>query len=468
MKKLIIVSITFCLAMLTSCSLDPTLADKEPAEVVTVASMQQFMSGTYHMMKKTEYWGRNMIVMGEVRSDNVFANGSSGRFVRESRMDILPTDGNPRDEMIQMYATTAQPNVIINTDMETVEGPEEEKEHLLGEAYLTRAMVHFDLLRLFGQTYVDGSDLGISYITEFKGEDLNVPRGTVSENQTQIYSDISEAIEHFKNGAESSRAGAKTNFTLMAAYALESRVGTYFNDYDKVLEHSEDILGQFPITPKSEYVNYWKIDAGIGAASIFELAQNETDNSGIRGLAYIYRGDSYGDLQTFDNILEDAEFEPGDVRGSEAMIAVDVNGSGVLTNMGKYPSGGGQLGQDNIKVFRYAEVVLNIAEATLLGAGNSSKALDLLNSIATNRGASAYAQATLENIMKERRKELIYEGMRSFDLQRWGHGIPQGNHNSGILNDHGDVPDGAYNFALPIPEKELNSNRASEQNKGYN
>src|SRR5690625_1097932 len=93
------------------------------------------------------------------------------------------------------------------------------------------------------------------------------------------------------------------------------------------------------------------------AGSISELYQSTTENQDINGLAQIFRG-SYGDIVGFDNLLEDAEFEEGDVRASEDMIAEE---GGYLRNMGKYPSMGQLLGQDNIKVFRIEEVVLNHA-----------------------------------------------------------------------------------------------------------
>jgi len=66
------------------------------------------------------------------------------------------------------------------------------------------------------------------------------------------------------------------------------------------------------------------------------LVYSSTDNNNINGLVYIYRGSSYGDIQVLDDLV--SIFDAGDVRASAAMISVDVGGSEVLANMGKYPS----------------------------------------------------------------------------------------------------------------------------------
>lgn len=460
MKKYFIIAFSIVIAGLTtSCSLDPTVADEMGTDVTDIQTMRQLMDGSYAQMVDYRYWGRNMLILGEVRADNVYANGSSGRFAVTSRMNLLPTSGDVDDTFRYAYATTANPNIIINSDWENVAGDEADKKHILGEAYAVRAMVHFDLLRLFGQAYSEG-DLGVSYITEFKADDVNVSRGTIEENKAKIYADINKAIAFFEEGASSQYASSKINFTLDAAYALKSRVATYFKDYDIALEASSELINKYTVTPASEVVSYWSMSTP-GEASIFELQQTTDNSQGINGLAYIYRGTSYGDIQCFDNLVSDVGFEAGDVRASSDMIDT-INGK--VRNMGKYPHMETLLGSDNIKVFRFAEVVLNHAEA-LLETGNAGDALTYLNMIPENRNASAYTQATLENIEKERRKELLFEGFRFFDLARFGQDIRDIEPTS--TNNHGLIPAGDYRFAMPIPQKEMDANTAAVQNPGY-
>src|SRR5699024_8002629 len=143
---------------------------------------------------------------------------------------------------------------------------------------------------------------------------------------------------------------------------------------------------------------------------------------------------------------------------------IDYKQEGELRNMGKYPDEDN--GSDNIKVFRIEEVILNHAEALLNGSDSKpDKALEYLNEIPKNRNASLYDDATIDNILKERRKELLFEGFRFHDLSR--HGLDVRDMDSSTPNNHGNVSAGSYRYAMPIPEKEINTNSNTEQNQMY-
>ena len=464
MKKNLIIGLSLVLAFfVTSCSLEPTIADAEEGmDILDAKSMRQMIDGSYVTMSNYRYHGRNMIIAGEIRADNVHANGNSGRFVRWSNMNILSTDSDVGDLMRYAYSTVSNANLIIDLDLESVEGDEEDKNQVLGEAYAMRAYAHFDLMRLFGQRYIDnGSDLGISYVKDYKVSENNKERGTFDDNIADLKSDIADAIQYLEAGQGSQFAANKTNFTLDAAYALQSRVGTYIKDYEYAYEGSSEIVDNYAITPEEDFVEYWK-EQTPPEASIMELYQNTSDNNqSINGIANIYRGTSYGDVEPMPNLVADAEFESDDIRASSAMISGNaMNG---YINAGKYPSMGTELGADNIKIFRIEEIVLNHAEALANGAG-AGDALEYLNSIPENRGASSYGDASMENIIKERRKELVFEGFRFFDLARTGMDIRDMGQ---PLNNHGEISAGDDKFALPIPQRELDTNRDAVQNPGY-
>ncbi|MCF8380099.1 MAG: RagB/SusD family nutrient uptake outer membrane protein [Bacteroidales bacterium] len=68
---------------------------------------------------------------------------------------------------------------------------------------------------------------------------------------------------------------------------------------------------------------------------------------------------------------------------------------------------------------RLAEIYLNYAEAVVeSGSGNASKAQDLINALRQRAGHTDYIPLTLENVLKERRVELAFEGHRYWDLNR--------------------------------------------------
>lgn len=457
------------LLVISACSLDPVVKDNIDTDINTIDDIKTFIDGAYAYLKNDKYWGRNMIVVGEVRADNVDVNGNTNRFMEWSRMEILPTEKHTDNLMTYIYSSVANPNIIINTDFEAIEGEnDEDKDHLIGEAYAIRAMAHFDLLRVFGQVYSEGQDLGISYIKTFKADDTNIPRGSVEENKKQLYKDITSAIDYLKLGKKSELEDSELRFTLDGVYALKSRIGIYFKDYSFALEGSAPIVDKYNITPAEDYVNYWK-EPTPGPASIFELALSSDDNNGTSNIANIYRTEGYGDIDAFPDLIEDIGFDKKDIRSSSAMIDYDTqnNRPNDLKNFGKYTDINGA---DNIKVFRIEEIVLNHAEALLMNKQSDEKeALKYLNKIPENREAKTYKadsqQKILNHILEERRKELLFEGFRFFDLARHGLDIPA--LESSNPYGHELIPAGDYRLALPIPQHEINSNNKTTQNSGY-
>lgn len=451
-NKLFIMSV-LAAATMVSCSedsLDPTLAVNKSVEtsINTEEDLQGILLGMYNRLTSTQYYGRDIIIYGDARSDNAFSNGNSGRFVTVSTMAMTETDGQATGTWTQIYQVIASANIVIGAD---VTGDETAINHIKGQAYAVRALAHFDALRLYGQQHVQSgglSALGVPYVTEFKGENLLPTRNTVGEVKALIEEDFATALSLM---SQSLNDPSKQYITTHAVNGLWSRVEIYFGDYQKALTAAAAVVNsnEFSIVPAGDFVASWSIDGAVN--SIFELAVNNNDNNGINGLANIYRGNTYGDIQAYDAFAN--IFDAGDIRGSAEMI--DVDGAGNLRNIGKYPSA---TFDDNISIIRYEEVVLNYAEALQNTGGNG---LVFLNSIANNRNALPYATASQANILLERRKELSFEGFRFDDLARSNMDIPN------LDPNQAGPAYGSFNYAFPIPAVETNANSNMVQNFGY-
>jgi hypothetical protein len=442
---------------LFSCSedyLEPTLAQSKSVEtsINSVEDIQGILYGAYNRMTSSNYYGRDYIIDGEVRSDNTFSNGNSGRFVTVAAMDLGNNDAYASNVWTQIYTVVASANIIIAA--EDLEGDNDEINHIKGQAYALRAMAHFDLLRLFGEQHVIGGDatLGVPYITEYKGEDLLPTRNSVNEVKNNIYSDISTALSLMS--ASLNDASAQT-LTTHGVNALKARVAIYFEDWSDAQTACEEVINsaEYEIVPAAAFSTIWNTDSPVN--SIFELAYSGTDNANINGLQYIYRGTSYGDIEVLQDLVD--IFEENDVRGFvDGMLGLEGT---KLRNMGKYPSTDYS---DDIFIFRYEEVILNYAEA-LFELGNAD-ALTWLNMIPAERNATPYTEITKDNILLERRKELCFEGFRFYDLARTGKDIPLV---SPFQQSHGGPAYGSYKYAFPIPLVELNANSNMVQNYGY-
>ncbi|MBT28195.1 MAG: RagB/SusD family nutrient uptake outer membrane protein [Thalassobius sp.] len=446
--------------LFTACTeddLEPTLASAKDVEtsISSQDDMAGLINGMYNRFTSSSYYGRDYIIYNEVRSDNCYSNGNSGRFVTPAAMTVGESDSYALNTWSTMYAVIASANIVIALDPAALEGDIEEMNHLVGAAYIGRALAHFDLLKLYGQQFVTvGGSLGtvgIPYVTTYKGEELSPARNTVDEVYTFIMSDLDMALSLMSESLNSSDAQYLSTY---AAQALKARVAAYFGDWSVVKTAAEVVInsGNYSILDAETYVASWALDDA--ANSIFELAYSSTDNVGINGLQNIYRGTSYGDVAALEDIL--SIFDEGDIRGSEAMIA---NDGSYLRNVGKYPSADYS---DNIPLIRYEEIILLYAES-LIEIGDAS-ALSVLNQIPSNRNAELYTEATKANLLLERRKELCFEGFRFNDLARTGSDIPLVD---AIRQTHGGPEFGSYNYAFAIPVAELDANSNMVQNENY-
>lgn len=461
LHSLLVFLLIFSISSCTTSDLDPTLDQQKNSEtgITDVNNLYAILKGAFSRMTSSEYYGRDYIVTNEVRSENCWSNGNSGRFTTQALLSYNSNTGFIWDNA---YAVISNCNLIINTDLNTLSGNLAEGEMLQGQAYATRALAHFDLLKQYGQVSTGGT-LGVPYVTEFATsssplEQLFPPRNTIDECVTNILNDLETAYTLMDGYYDPS----KVFMSAYTAKALESRVAVYFGMWDRAIAAAEVVInsGKYHILPAQNYVSSW---AGKGNAnSIFELAFSATDNQGINGLAYIFRTDngvgSYGDAAALSNTLD--LFEDDDVR--LGILGYDTNRSGntYLVNLNKWPN---NQGYDNVVLIRYEEVILNYAEA--LFERTRPTALDELNKIPLNRGASPYTEITKDNILTERRKELMFEGFRFDDLMRTNQGIPKVEFDQNIPTS---IPPGDHRLAYPIPQAELDANSNMVPNPGYN
>ena len=82
-------------ALIVSCSeddLEPTLAqDKDlNSGIQSAADLGFVMNSAYDRMSGSGYYGRNAIIMQDVRTDNAYSNMNSGRFA-DSEMNYADT-----------------------------------------------------------------------------------------------------------------------------------------------------------------------------------------------------------------------------------------------------------------------------------------------------------------------------------------------------------------------------------------
>ena len=133
----------------------------------------------------------------------------------------------------------------------------------------------------------------------------------------------------------------------------------------------------------------------------------------------------------------------------------------------------------NVPIIRYTDVMMMYAEAlNEIGYSANGEAFDILNKVRKRAGLAAKTSTELSSqtsfrnaIMKERRYEFAFEGLRWDDLVRWGIAKPTMN----TFFQRSDEGNGKYKMEdygkiFPIPYDEMiryNNDKIMWQNDGY-
>ena len=144
---------------------------------------------------------------------------------------------------------------------------------------------------------------------------------------------------------------------------------------------------------------------------------------------------------------------------------LEVTGIRVVKYVPDYAYYGGPAGND-LMIFRYADVILMVAEA-MARTNQTPAALTMINDLRADRGAPALTSLSLVNsanihdpntILAERGRELYWEGFRRSDLIRFGVYMQSWQYKQ--VND-------PKNLVFPIPNQALAANPNLTQNPGY-
>ena len=461
---------------LTSCSKDFTETQfhqgEQMAPLSSVEQLTSFVNGTYVKMRDVNYLGTYYRAYGEVRSDEMYNTEKTGRLLGVSTYTMKTTEQEAESTWKAIYRVIGNANIAINAaDNLTWGGSNDpveianEIKRLKGQAYTIRALALFDLLRLYGQQYAGGT-LGVPIPLQYD-PNASSTRATVAQTEAQIESDLNRAnalFESIGDVVEQTSSSEKNYISPLALKAIASRYYLYKGDYAKVAELSEEIIssGKYAVAAKDDLQGtFSKPDAGN---SVFELTVGTTSSLSSDAYDYlVHYSPGYAQLAVSEQAV--ALYEANDVR--RTFIT-----SGVLGGQTKYFLNNkfyGLQGSNNIKVIRYEEVLLNAIEAHLNTddtGGTGDKTKGYYNTLRHERGLSDVSAVTLDDLKKERVRELVGEGQRYWDLLRWAAAIPQLNSAGNVVRSRNI---GDKLLAFPIPKSEVDSPNSGgvSQNEGY-
>lgn len=379
------------------------------------------------------------------------------------------------------YQGIHRANVAIER-IPAIEMDEKLKNRLVAESKFLRAYYYFNLVRWFGGVSLNIKPLAPS---EFKQ-----PRATKEQVYAQIIKDLQEAAAALPKRSEYAQTDIG-RATKGAAEGMLAKVYLTLGDFAKAEPLALSVInsGEYELYPS--YEKLFQYEGENSKESLFEVQATAdaqglggsqfNEVQGVRGVPNL----GWGFNRPSDDLVK--EYESGDPRREATILYVGEilpDGSDIIGDnpeivnerynqkawVPKRPDGSNGLGGGNIRILRYADVLLIAAEA-LNENGKSAEALNYLNQVrkrARGTRTNVLPDVTVtdkaqlrQRIWKERRVELALEQQRWFDLLRQ-------NRASSVMKAVGkNFVDGKHEL-FPIPQNEIDlSGGLVTQNPNY-
>lgn len=380
-----------------------------------------------------------------------------------------------------LYSGVNRANIVIDKVGGVSDLSQEKKDRIQSEALTLRAFYYYWLWKLWGNIpyYAKNLDSAPFVAPQLKAD--------------EIYNKIIDDLEVVLEGTKLPKSVSDDllgRVTRPMAQMLKASAVLYKGDesrYQSVLSDMREIINGHQFDLVDDFAGIWEESGEWSKESIWEINYIETGNrgwepnilrvggtvypqtigiNGLRNSKYYQDGWGFGPVEP---ALYNA-YEEGDIRRDGGILSWEVyhqkdpaatyepryDNSGFfnLKYMPRVGSNDQNTGDkivnhnNNFRVFRYAETLMNAAELIVRAGGDlgeAKKYLSQIRSRAFARQGNHEIEPTLDNILNERRLEFALEGHRFWDLVRFGKA-------ESVLGAKGYAPNKKY---LPIPAAEV-------------
>ncbi|TGD78790.1 RagB/SusD family nutrient uptake outer membrane protein [Hymenobacter wooponensis] len=493
MKKILIP--VFALALLGSCD----VLDKQPLPSIAPENFFQnaddaeaAITAAYDALQATGLYSQDLVVVGEMPSDN--CTSTNGDVTTLDRINWTPTTSQVNNIWRASYIGINRANAVLKY-VPNVNMPAERKNQILGEAYFLRALHYYNLVKLYGAVplRLEPTETGDPAV-------VALPRTSSETVYAQIVTDLTTA-DGLAPATNTNRiTKGAVNALLAKVYLTQRQWAQAVTAANKVISSGTYSLlpnfkGLFPAENKApetilEVQNQGNADGNNILPDLLlpsppatysfpkfniptaELLQFADTSSVLPGGTRKPNADKRWTLVGRTNAGRDyASFVYS--------TSSTANDRGAFVY--KWPGAPNAFNSpDNTYILRYADVLLIYAEAANEQGGPSADVLDKLNLIRTRAGllpltsaSPQYAskKAMRDEIDRQRRLELAFEGERWYDLLRYArhNQVEAGAHTItalDLIQEKLTRPDVNY-LLFPIPQGEINNNAQLQQNPGY-
>ena len=487
---ILIIAATLCTGIFSSCK---KFLEEDPKSQVTISNyykteadaisavnsiyayLNSISTGTTAGVYHSTFW----VTMG-LASDEMLNNQVAAPQFDQLATFTYTSQNSALEEIWAMHYKTI---TIANIAIARIPGiamNESLKNRLLGEAKFLRALMYFNMVRMFGSIPLLVEEINPLTPTPASAESV----------YTQIISDLDFATANLPDGYDAGNGRGRA--TNGAANALLAKVYLTQKQWDKAATAAKKVIDSNRYTLWEDFADVFKLSSRNGKEAIFSVGFGDAGGAIIfweagqfqvrllpRELSVEGVKNSQGWQIPTEYLYN--QYDADDRRRAVTFITEITDPVTGTTTIRPYiqkywdraaePTGNES--SNDFPVLRYADVLLMYAEANN-ELGQTAIAETYINKIrkrARFNGAdylptvpdyTGLNKEQMRNaILKERQLEFVAEGQRWFDLARTGtlaEKVP--------LAKSGVTPQ-EKNYLYPIPQREIDLNNALEQNTGY-
>jgi hypothetical protein len=456
------------LFLFQSCSSDLLNTTPESTKVTAnfykdEAQLEQGVNAVYATLQYNGQYQLAMPAIGEIPSDNTFDEVPANDSFTYGEFDFFTIQ--PNNSLIgstwkDHYVGIQQANIVLNR-IGGIAMDQSRKNVRTGEVKFLRALMYFNLVRIFGDVPLVTKET--TDVNEYFGQG----RTSAETVYDFIESELKESIDLLP-----ATTTQKGRVIKGAALGMLGKVLITRNKYKEALPYLQQVepLGYSLLSDVSKIFDPANKN---NAEIIFDVQFTSGLNGNTEGSQTYqmfspsgsYSGAKGHNLPT----KEIYNLFTADDKRRNVYIGLTSNGVPYSKKMSK-PSTAPSDGDSNIIVLRLADVYLFIAECYAKNNDftNGNLYLNKIKSRAGIAPVNINNQALLlDEIALERRKELVGEGHRWFDLVRTGKAVQ-------VLTAHFQNTQGystavvkPYNLVMPVPQSQINTDSSILQNPGY-
>lgn len=513
MNKILLICLSLLLIAGVSCKkfLATTPTDFLTPETYyeTEQQLNAALTGVYDALGQDGTFSRYLVTELMFATDEAYYNRDASTPVPQL-YNHSSSDSRVYGSWRQLYIGINRANLLL----ENINKPkmdEAKRKVMRGEALFLRAFMYFQLVNIWG-------DVPLRLKSSTAADPVSFPRTPASVVMQQIVNDMTEAEGLVKGIADWGFTGrvSKTAVEAVLARVYLKWAGQPFNDrtkYENVKYWTAKVIGsgqhalntdfsQVFINESSDKYDIkeciWEIEFGPRSGStteggwwsvLFAIQDDNTDNGYGYGYftatGYLYK--LYDDTK---DVRCNWTISPYKFKSNSGPVKENYASTAIYNRyIGKWRREyeavlprSKNWAPTNFPVMRYADVLLMYAEADNELRGVTDSAITCLNLVRARARAYEYkgthiikSQEELRNVLRdERARELAFEGLRKFDLIRWGIflermkdvGIDQ-RLNGPSYSSRGYDNVSQRDLLQPIPSIEMTLNRQMKQNPGW-